>query len=268
MFFSPASSVASIPAMFELQQPNEAMFSAGSPMMQPVMMMQPSLQQQQQQQQQMQPVMMMPPARHRQQQQQIQPVMMMSPSVIQQQQHFDLNQMQQQQQQQMQPMMMMSPTVIQQQQQLEQMQQQQHMQPMMMMSPSVIQQQQLQQQQQHGGDQIMMMSPPPSRLQQRQQQEEQQRFLHPNPVMRNSMAMQPQDSPGQQFRVIYQPMLVRVGTDGTPWQMVDEGAPPDVVGDYRQEEVLTHIFYSFSIYSFELFSNREMNHQTWYCGLL
>ena len=55
--------------------------------------------------------------------------------------------------------------------------------------------------------------------------------------MSNSHLMQPQPD-GQQFRVVYQPMLVRVGQDGgEAWPMVDDGPRPDVVGDYRLEEV-------------------------------
>ena len=137
-------------------------------------------------------------------------------------------------------MMMQQPQVIQQSwmnQQLPMMNQQL---PMMTQQPQMMNQQpQMIQPTQ------MMNQQPQMTLQQPQMINQQPQMMVQQPMMmmqqnsgrqpsRNSMA----DSSGQQqFRVVYQPMLVRVGPDGTPWQMVDEGAPPDVVGDYRQEEV-------------------------------
>jgi hypothetical protein len=56
------------------------------------------------------------------------------------------------------------------------------------------------------------------------------------PGVRHSMAG-PEPAHGGQFRVVYQPMLVRVGPDGTPWPMQDDGPRPDIVRDYKEAEV-------------------------------
>ncbi len=118
----------------------------------------------------------------------------------------------------MQPQMMMQqPQVLQQPQ-------------MMVQQPQMLQQSQMLQQP------IMMQQQPMMTQQQPQMMQQPPMIMSPHnsgrPPVRNASGQQQ-----QQFRVVYQPMLVRVGLDGTPWQMVDEGAPPDVVGDYRQEEV-------------------------------
>ena len=79
--------------------------------------------------------------------------------------------------------------------------------------------------------------------------------FQPYPAMRSSMLPNDQPphvlsrrshlphdgQPGQQFRVVYQPMLVRVQPDVPQWP-VDDGTRPDVVGDYPQMEVFISIF--------------------------
>jgi len=69
-----------------------------------------------------------------------------------------------------------------------------------------------------------------------------QEQLQPHTLPRHSHVQQ-EGPPGQQFRVVYQPMLVRVQPDDPQWS-VDDGPRPDVVGDYPQMEVCftpTHI---------------------------
>ncbi len=130
----------------------------------------------------------------------------------------------------MQPQMMIQqPQMVQQPQMMVQQPQIVQQPQMMVQQPQMLQQSQMLQQP------IMMQQQPMMTQQQPQMMQQPPMIMSPHnsgrPPVRNASGQQ------QQFRVVYQPMLVRVGPDGTPWQMVDEGAPPDVVGDYRQEEV-------------------------------
>ena len=100
--------------------------------------------------------------------------------------------------------------------------------------PSTQQQQQFQQHQQlqlqHMQQQQQLQLLHQQQLSPQQQQQQQQQLLllqqqQQIPAQHQQQLTQLQQQQ-QQFRVIYQPMLVRMGPDGTSWQMVEEGAPP------------------------------------------
>ena len=89
------------------------------------------------------------------------------------------------------------------------------------------QQQQLQLQHMQQQQQLQLIQQQQLSPQQQQQQQQQLLLLQQQqqiPAQQHQQLTQIQQQ--QQFRVIYQPMLVRMGPDGTSWQMVEEGAPP------------------------------------------